>query len=165
MTPREQHAKTLENLKCLWEAGMLPALFQAIRYSSEGQLALPEWAAVGAMNFIQDAFHGRTMRGSSGAKNSVKGRFQMDFAHYRRWLWMDFEMSLKDSPRPAGSGRRRRNETTMIELARRVRPRLRSRIEKQGGLQQIIDSYRVVEKSRKRGELRFAFERLYYPLE
>jgi hypothetical protein len=163
------HNAQLEKLEALWaDAGSWLALFQAVRYCGEAEIPLPEWAAIAVLNIIQDRFHDRSEAGTDGAHGSLWGRLRMDYAHYARWNAVRWAMAFNSvTELPDNRGRPKKDTVTKKAILHEALTRLndaRSSRAK-GSLQQIEESYRLVEASRQGGEKRFAFEELYFPPE
>lgn len=167
MKARDYHASQLAKMQPLWEAGMWPALFDAVRYCAAAEIPLPEWVALAVLNLIQDRFHDGSAGGVEGAYGDVKGRLRMDYAHYLRWQALDFIMMMNGVDHlPAGRGRKPAGAISKRKLIEEATAFLNGRrTARVGDGRQIEESYLLVDKSRKLGEKRFAFDDLYFPLE
>lgn len=179
MTADEYHAEQLEKLRVLWDAGIYPALFQAVRYCGAVSIALPEWASLAVLNMIQDRYHDGSVGGANGAHGSLKGRVKMNYAHYLRWNALRWTMVLNCvSKLPDKRGRKKADldkkesptkKSLLAEAAKRLEGQRPARAadtrQTDAGVgRQIEESYRLVEASRQAGEKRFAFDDLYFPL-
>ena len=167
MMPQEYHAKQLTKMRELWDAGVYPALFQAVYYCASCEIALPEWASLAVLNMIQDRYHDGSVGGSDGAWGSAKGRLKMDYAHYLRWDALRWAMVFNFATElPTGRGRKAPGVVTKRELlAAAVKIMEGRKLARVGDGRQIEESYHLVEASRKAGEKRFAFDQLYFSLE
>lgn len=166
MTADEYHAEQLEKLRSLWDAGVYPALFQAVYYCGAVSIALPEWASLAVLNMVQDRYHDGSAGGADGAHGSLKGRLKMDYAHYLRWNALRWTMVLNCASKlPDQPGRKKPGEATKKDLLQEAAQRLKGQgPARAGDGRQIEESYRLVEASRQAGEKRFAFDDLYFPL-
>jgi hypothetical protein len=160
----EFHKKVLGKLEKLWDANMLPALFQSVRFCQEAEIVLPEWAARDVLQMIQDEFHDMAPRRKQGRTGSIKNLFQMNYAHYLRWNAYSWAMALSLAD-PKKRGAPKKGTVPRDRILKEARSYLKGRLARNCSDEEIAKSYRTVEKSRKAGELTFAFDDLYYPLE
>ncbi len=76
--------RTWEIQHVLYEAGVLPALFDAIFIAKKEGRPLPDWAVDGALNVIGDRLKVGFTKGK-GATGNELAKYQMDMKHYHRW--------------------------------------------------------------------------------
>lgn len=162
MTAQDMHERDLAELKIQFcDAGWWPALFGAVKYCQTVSIPLPEWAALAVLNLIQDRHF---EDGKAGGYGSARGKFNMDYAHRLRWEAVDLALRLngmqtlplhsrRGRPKPEGTSP---SKTAILAQAKEhlsKKPLGRPR-----SLEQIEESYRMVEKSLNAGEARFRFD-------
>jgi len=162
MTPEEHHAAELDALRIRWQAGIWPALFEAVEYCQVTEQVLPRWAALAVLNLILAAYHDGTT-GNRGAHASERGRLKMDLAHYLRWSVVRLCLQLHDltelpAPRRGRPGAWQPSETALLKEAAELLKGNRSA--KAGSLKTLRESFELVEASKARGEHRFSFDGL-----
>ena len=85
MKAEELYARELEKYHAMWDAGMWPALAEAVHYCHTVQIPLPEWLGLAVLNIIQDHYEIAPSVEGKGAYTIPKGRLTMDYAHFLRW--------------------------------------------------------------------------------
>lgn len=158
----EYHRQELDVFRRLFEeAKMWRALFNAVEYCHAVEMPLPEWAAIAVLNLIQDRHFAD---GEAGGYGSAAGKNSMDYAHFLRRNAVRGALRQHDLEDLPDRGRGRPSAQSGITKAAVLREAMDllkgNRLARATSAAQMEESFRLVEESLKRKEMRFRFDLL-----
>ena len=147
MNQDDYFAIELEKHRALFGTGNYSSLLDAFALCVMNKLPLPDWLwRPVACKLETDFANARSGEGKRGRTGGKRAAAVMNRIHYLRWSWARHWLANKKELKAFGYKPTRDGAFEYTsESLRRTRM--------QGSAEAVRDSYRIVEKARKRGEL------------
>jgi hypothetical protein len=144
-TPAEYFEQEFASMEKEFNAGHLPALFDAVKLAHINKIALPEWGALAVMNLIIAKYN------STSGKKRLRSRYALDYIHWVRWQTLSLEFNMRGIVYSKRMGRPTKDAAGKISEARTAASGLLSRQVARGTPRQMQISFDLVERARVTG--------------
>lgn len=144
-TPAEYFEQEFAAMKREFDAGHLPALFDAVNLAHINKIALPEWGALAVMNLIIAKYN------STSGKKRLRSKYALDYIHWVRWLKLSWEFNMRGIVYSKRNGRPRKSVAGKISEARTAASKSLKGHVARGEPRQMQISFDLVESARDTG--------------